>query len=117
MCMLLHGDYSRKFTQEHHVVFGTANRRLSERYGLKVYICIYHHEESREAVHKNAEIAEMLKEIAQKEFEQHFPELDFRVIFGKNYVKEPNQERQQDREIPVEEGFILLEDPLPPLDW
>lgn len=51
LCMLLHDDHGRKQTQEHHVFYGTANRRLSEKYGLKVY-----------------------------------PALNFKTIFGRNYV-------------------------------
>ena len=41
LCMLLRDDYNaREDLQEHHAMPGTANRRLSERYGLKVYLCI-----------------------------------------------------------------------------
>lgn len=29
--------------EEHHVFFGTANRKMSEKYGLKVYLCYEHH--------------------------------------------------------------------------
>lgn len=43
LCKRLCGDYYRKTTQEHHAIFGTAGRRLSERYGLKVYLCMEHH--------------------------------------------------------------------------
>jgi hypothetical protein len=32
-------------TEEHHCIYGTANRKLSEKYGLKVYMCPYHQEE------------------------------------------------------------------------
>lgn len=39
LCRILHGDYSIKpVREEHHVIGGTANRRLSEKYGLKVYL-------------------------------------------------------------------------------
>ncbi len=88
LCMLLHEDYSRKQTQEHHVFYGTANRRLSEKYGLKVYLCQAHHTYagSMEAVHRNHDIDVQLKEKAQKEFEQKYPGLCFKEIFGKNYV-------------------------------
>lgn len=108
LCALLHGDYSQKLTQEHHAIFGTAGRKLSERYGLKVYLCIPHHTAGPEAVHKNAKIAQLVKAAAQRAFCKVFPELEWMTIFGKNYDTEPEEkpvERQQDSS----PGFILLE--------
>lgn len=29
--------------EEHHIFFGNANRRLSEKDGLKVWLCVEHH--------------------------------------------------------------------------
>lgn len=38
LCARLYGIYDRQENlQEHHVIFGRANRKLSEKYGLKVY--------------------------------------------------------------------------------
>lgn len=85
LCMMLHSDFTEKQTQEHHVIFGTANRKLSEKYGLKVYLCLEHHETGREAVHRNAETALLVKKAAQRAFEKRWPDLDFRKIFGKNF--------------------------------
>ena len=79
------GDIIPKVVQEHHVCFGTANRRLSEKYGLKVFLCLAHHEEGPEAVHKNHTNARILQRDAQEAFEQHFQNLDFLKIFGRNY--------------------------------
>lgn len=108
LCRKLYGDYSHKAVQEHHVIFGTANRKISEKYGLKVYLCLFHHTEGKEAVHRNAEMAVMLKIEAQREFKKKFPELDWISIFGKNYdfgtEKEIAGKRQQDSV----EGFIFL---------
>lgn len=87
LCRLLHGDYSIKpVRQEHHVMGGTANRRLSSRYGLTVYLDPDHHLYGQEAVHRNAEVAEILHREAQRAFERNYPDLDFRKIFGKNYL-------------------------------
>lgn len=89
LCGLLHKDFSIKSVrQEHHVMGGTANRRLSEKYGLKVYLCLEHHLYGPEAVHKNAEVAERLHKEAQKVFEKTYPDLNFMEIFGKNYLTE-----------------------------
>lgn len=111
LCMMLHGDDGIKTVQEHHIIYGTANRKLSERYGLKVYLCLYHHEEGPEAVHRNAELSGMLKALAQRAFRKRFPDKDWMSIFGRNYDMSGNgngQEmsgRQQDPQL----GFILLE--------
>lgn len=89
LCIMLHGDNSIKdVLQEHHVIYGSGKRKLSEKYGLKVYLCFFHHEYDggKEAVHRNTEISEMLKQEAQRTFEKEYPELNFREIFGKNYI-------------------------------
>ena len=89
LCMKLHDDYSVKPVHEHHVIYGTANRKLSEKYGLKVYLCISkHHEWGNEAVHINPRIRWMVCADAQKAFEKAYPGQSFRKIFGRNYVYE-----------------------------
>lgn len=97
LCRLLHNDYSIKpVREEHHVMGGVANRRLSEQYGLKVYLDPDHHRHGPEAVHKNAEVAERLHKEAQKAFEKTYPDLDFRKIFGKNYLTENERAYERD---------------------
>lgn len=89
LCRLLHRDYSIKTVrEEHHVMGGVANRKLSERYGLKVYLDPDHHRHGQEAVHKNVEVANLLKKEAQKAFMRAYPDMSFREIFGKNYLTE-----------------------------
>lgn len=90
LCIKLHGNYAQQYgLQEHHVVFGWfgAGRKLSEKYGLKVYLCDGHHEHSPEAVHVDARIKRMLCEDAQRAFEAHYPNLSFIDIFGINYIE------------------------------
>lgn len=88
LCRILEDDDFPKQTQEHHVVFGTSGRKLSEKYGLKVYLCRKHHlhDGGPYAVHRNNNVREMLCKKAQKKFEENFPDLSFREIFGKNYL-------------------------------
>lgn len=88
LCRLLEDDDFPKLTQEHHVVFGTSGRALSEKYGLKVYLCLRHHlhDGGPDAVHRNPQIRKLLCEKAQIEFEKHYPGKSFREIFGKNYI-------------------------------
>lgn len=86
LCRKLNRDWTRKSNlHEHHVFGGTANRTLSEKYGLKVYLCVDHHLTGSEAVHRNADIMLMLRRDGQQAFETVYPELDFVEIFGKNY--------------------------------
>lgn len=72
-----------------HHIFGGANRQLSEKYGLKVYI---HHNQchifGENSVHRNAEISDKLKQIAQQEAMKHYGWTveQFIEIFGKNYL-------------------------------
>lgn len=93
LCMKLHCDYGTKMAiEEHHVVFGTSGRALSEQYGLKVYLCPEHHRTGKEAAHQNHEIARILQKDSQKAFKRAYPELDFLEIFGINYLDEDDQE-------------------------
>lgn len=108
LCMMLHSDYSEKQTQEHHVFFGTANRRLSEKYGLKVYLCLEHHETGRDAVHRNAETALLVKQAGQRAFEKRWPDLDFRKIFGKNFLPVQEQIKRADRQQASEREFVYI---------
>lgn len=71
----------------HHIFMGTANRKQSEKYGLKVWLCAYHHNMSNEGVHFNKPLDNHLKEMAQQYFEEHFgTREDFRREFGKSYL-------------------------------
>ncbi len=115
LCMLLHDDDSIKNNlHEHHVFSGWANRKLSERHGLKVYLCVQHHEIGREAVHQNAEINKMLQAYAQRAFERKFPEKDFRRIFGRNYIMD---EKAEEIEPDLVAGFQIIPDGLEGIDW
>ena len=117
LCMLLHGDYSFKdVLHEHHVIFGRANRKLSEKHGLKVYLCIWHHEIGEEAVHKNASINKMVQAYAQRAFEKKWPEKDFFEIFRRNYILEAEIEENQEK-IDAVAGFERITDGIEGMDW
>lgn len=71
----------------HHCLHGTANRKLAEQYGLKVWLCNEHHTGSMHSVHRNKELDDHLKKVAQRTFERvHGSRNDFRAIFGKSYL-------------------------------
>lgn len=70
---------------EHHIFYGTANRKQSEKYGMKVWLCGRHHNLSNEGVHFNRELDLQIKRMAQKKFEETYKDLDFIRIFGRSY--------------------------------
>ena len=73
----------------HHCFEGNPNRKLSEKYGLKVYL---HHSRchifGENSVHRNAKVDRAVKRIAQKKAMKHYGWTtdDFIRIFGKNYL-------------------------------
>lgn len=88
LCRILHGDDHEQFTHCHHVVYGNANRKLSEKYGLKIYLCPLHHEFSGEAVHRNREINEMVIKASEIVFITRHGFEKWMEVFGKNYLEE-----------------------------
>jgi hypothetical protein len=71
---------------ERHHIFGGANRKLSEKYGLTVWLTHDIHNEPPYGVHHNKGLRLHLQQIGQRAFEKRYPELDFMTIFGRNYL-------------------------------
>lgn len=92
LCALLDGDESEKSVLQEHHVFGGPLRKKSEHYGLKVYLCLMHHEGDingcREAVHRPEynDYGEILKKIGQEKFEELHGHDEWMAEFGKNYL-------------------------------
>lgn len=87
LCMLLdENDRMHIRLHEHHIFLGNPNRDHSETYGLKVYLCPEHHTEGKLAVHRCKETRKLLQKIGQREFKEHYPDKNFREIFGKEYL-------------------------------
>lgn len=86
LCRYLYDFENTMNLQEHHCIHGTANRVLSEQYGLKVHLCINHHTAGIGAVHKNREYDLILIKIAQKKFEEKYGHNKFMEVFKKNYL-------------------------------
>ena len=81
-CMVCGSPY----VQIHHVIYGTANRKLSDKYGLVVPLCQEHHT-GQTGVHFNKKLDLFLKKEGQRKFEQEYGNgKDFRTIFGKSYL-------------------------------
>lgn len=86
LCMKLDDNYRQQgYVEEHHVINGKPGRKLSERYGLKVYLCVRHHRSGLRSVHVNHDSMMLVKAAGQEAFEKTYPDLDWMSIFGKNY--------------------------------
>ena len=75
----------RPHPHKHHV-FGASNRKWSEKYGLTVPLCYEHHNGSDKGVHFDKVLDKALKIMAQRKFEETYPEESFMRIFGRNYL-------------------------------
>jgi len=72
--------------ERHHILGGVANRKLSERYGLWIWSCDYHHLDPKEGVQYNREKADSLKRLAQIAFEARHSHQEWMEAFRKNYL-------------------------------
>lgn len=68
-------------------VFEGRNRGNSDKYGLTIYLCSYHHNMSDDSVHFNPIYDKLTKIIGQLYFERTYDE-DFIEIFRKNYKED-----------------------------
>lgn len=110
LCSKLGHDQRGTYLEEHHCLNGP-NRKLAEHYGLKVYLCLYHHRHGTEAVHNNIEMKLSLCKDAQKAFIKEYPNKDFREIFGKNYLSDEEKAEVMEEELKPKSdrsGFIPL---------
>lgn len=74
---------------EHHV-YGGSRRKLSEKYGLKIYLRSDWHNIADYSVHRDPVLDKKIKAEVQKIAMEHYKWTveDFISIFGKNYIKE-----------------------------
>ena len=71
---------------ERHLIFaGTANRKVSEKYGLTVWLCHRHHTGADGAQYDKA-LNLQLKEEAQKAFESIYSNDEWMKVIGRNYL-------------------------------
>lgn len=72
----------------HHIYYGLANRKQSEKYGCTVYLCGIHHNLSNAGVHFNKALDNELKQKCEqwclKEYGWTIE--DFIKQFGRNYL-------------------------------
>ena len=71
--------------ESHHIFGGVANRKLSERYGLKVWLCHDCHT-GKDGAQYNKTINLKLKQEAQRAFERDHTRAEWMQIIRKNYI-------------------------------
>ena len=71
--------------ERHHIYAGVANRRLSEREGLWLWLCADCHR-GTDGGQYNKERNLYLKQEGQRAFEETHTREEFMKIFGKNYL-------------------------------
>lgn len=72
--------------ESHHIFFGAALRPISDKHGLKVWLCAYHHRDQKNGAHGNREVDLYLKQKAQKAFEKKYGHEKFMEIIKRNYL-------------------------------
>ena len=73
--------------QEHHCVGGNANRKIADKYGLTIWLCVYHHTVGKKSVHQDYSMNLQVKQYAQRYFEEHIGNRELWMKeFGKNYL-------------------------------
>lgn len=89
-CFVCRMNYDVETTRglhEHHIFEGTARRKQSEKYGLKVYLCARHHNIGTQySIHFKKELDLQLKQLAQRKFEETHTREEFREHFIKSYL-------------------------------
>ena len=73
------------YLEKHHV-FGAANRKHSEKWGMVIELCPACHRTGRQSVHQCRETADKVKAHYQRIFMHKYPNEDFMSIFGRNYL-------------------------------
>ena len=67
----------------HHVIAGTANRKLSDKYGLWVWL---RHDIHMDLHDRNKELDKQLRQEGQKAFEEIYGHEKWMNVFGKSYL-------------------------------
>lgn len=70
----------------HHIYFGNANRKISDKQGFTVRLCAEHHNMSNHCVHSDRAMDLELKKACQRAYEDKGHTRDeFIALIGKNY--------------------------------
>lgn len=82
-CFITHDKHNLHL----HHVFGGGLRKVSEKYGMTIWLRADWHNMAQYGVHQNAALDRDIKRIAQTKWEEKFgSRQDFRRIFGKSWL-------------------------------
>ena len=81
-CFICHNTIG---LHDHHI-FGAANRKWSEKYGLKIWLCPRCHNMSDDGIHFRKDLMLKVKQIGQRKFGETHTREEFLRIFGRNYL-------------------------------
>lgn len=70
----------------HHMFFGTANRKISDKHGFTVWLCACHHRDGRVSAHRDRDVDLTLKKLCQKAYEEKHSREEFMGLIGRNYL-------------------------------
>ena len=74
------------YPEWHHACFGTADKRIADKYGLIVPLCMEHHR-GRTGVHQCRAVDLQIKQLAQRTFEEKVGgREEWMSLFGRNYL-------------------------------
>lgn len=80
-------NYKRYATRRTSYFLWYSNRKISEKYGLKVPLCYEHHRGTNGVHGKNGRQLDIkLKKIAQKKYEETHTREEFIKLIGKSYL-------------------------------
>ena len=88
LCRYLYKTSNTWNLEEHHCINGNPGRKLSEKYGLKVYLCAEHHRGNNGVHGYRHDFSLFLKQLAQKAFEQKYGHEKWMEVFKRNYINE-----------------------------
>ena len=75
----------RPYPEWHHCMYGVANRKLADQYGLIVPLCVEHHR-GKTGVHQCRALDLGIKQLAQSKFEEQYSREKWMELFGRNYL-------------------------------
>lgn len=72
---------------KHHILYGTANRELSEEDGCWIYLCGAEHNLTKKGVHYNRQFDITLKKFCQHLWEEKYGDREaFRKRYGRSWL-------------------------------
>lgn len=81
-CFICHNPLG---CEQHHVIHGTANRKIADREGLWVWLCHDHHT-GIYGVHSHRDMDLGLIQMAQTKYEETHTRDEWRSLFGKSWL-------------------------------